>query len=166
MRRNIASLALLTVALFALVACEDDAGRPYLSFAGGGFIFNYRIGEAHYGFVLRPERRLPEGAVIEAELENPAGGPPFRSSLPVKSGQLQYVFQSPPVKGIQANREYTVTVRLYDPQSGADYARYGNVYRTNVDQASLPDKPLVVGPGYAKNPEVDYRDIIPDNPRR
>ncbi len=54
-----------------LAACGEDANAPYLSFAGGGFIFNYRNAEAFYGFVAKPLRTLPEGGVIEAQFEVP-----------------------------------------------------------------------------------------------
>ena len=60
-----------------LSACGEDASSPYLDFAGGGFIFNYRNAEAFYGFVAKPLRRLPEGAVIEARFDMPGNAAPF-----------------------------------------------------------------------------------------
>lgn len=148
-------LAILLMALVGLAACGDDEGKPYLAFAGGGFVFNYRIGEAFYGFVAKPERALPEGALIEARFENPAGGDPIVVSHPARSGQLTYSFQTPPLKGIVADRDYRVELSLLDPASGKVYAAYAKTFRTGVSQADLPDKPLVLGPAYTPNPEAD-----------
>ncbi len=61
----------LAAALF-LTACGEDPNAPYLNFAGGGFVFNYRNAEAFYGFVAKPVRTLPEGGSIEAQFEVPA----------------------------------------------------------------------------------------------
>jgi hypothetical protein len=155
----------LCLPLLLLAACGEDTSKPYLTFKGGGFVFNYRIGEAFYGFVAHPERRLPEGAVLEASFEDPAGGPPMIVAHPAQAGQLQYVFESPPVKGVKPDRKYNVELKVLDPKTGKAYASYSKAFYTSVDQASLPDKPLVVGPVYTPNPEVDPKHMIPDAPK-
>ena len=63
--------------LLALMGCKEDPNAPYLEFAGGGFIFNYRNAEAFYGFVAKPLRSLPEGSVIEAQFEVPNSATPY-----------------------------------------------------------------------------------------
>jgi hypothetical protein len=145
-------IILLTFALL-LAACGEDQNAPYLSFAGGGFIFNYRTAEAFYGFVAKPMRTLPEGGVIEAQFEVPGTQEPAVTREKVVSGKVQYTFQSPNLTGIQAKHDYRAVMRLIDAQ-GKEVARYEQNFRTDVDQANLPNQPLVVGPGYQKNPEL------------
>lgn len=146
--------ALLLLAALSLAGCGEDASKPYLVFAGGGFVYNYRIGEAFYGFVARPERTLPEGAVIEARFENPSGGDRIVVAQPAKAGQLQYSFKTPPLKGIRDGHDYQVELRVLNPETGGTYATYSKTFRTDVDQSTLPDKPLVLGPTYTPNPEA------------
>jgi hypothetical protein len=148
---------ILTLSL-TLAACGEEASSPYLEFAGGGFIFNYRNAEAFYGFVARPLRALPEGAVIEARLDMPAGAPPFVTAEKVVPGRLQYSFKTPSLTGIEKGREYKAVIRLIDGATGKELARYERSFHTDVDQASLPSKPLVVGPGYQRNPELPKSD--------
>lgn len=142
----------LTFALL-LAACGEDPNAPYLAFAGGGFVFNYRNAEAFYGFVAKPLRTLPEGGVIEAQFEVPNSSDPAVTREKVVQGQVQYSFQSPFLTGIEPKRDYKAVMRLIDAQ-GKEVARYEQKFHTDVDQATLPNQPLVVGPGYQKNPEL------------
>jgi hypothetical protein len=142
------------LALLLLIGCDEQKG-PYLSFAGGGFVVNYRIGEMYYGFVAKPERKLPEGSVIEARFEDPAGGAEIVVDTPVRSGQLQYMFRTPPLKGVKKDKEYRVEMRLLDKPQGTVLASLSRSFRSTADQSAIPDKPLVVGPGYMPNPEND-----------
>ena len=129
---------------------EDDG--PYLEFLGGGFVFNYRLAEAEYGFVVKRLRRIPDGAIIEARLENPAGGEPFVLRETAAWDRLEYVFRSPPVRGVQAGRDYRVEVRLLDPADRRVIATYARTLRSDVDQAVLPERAPVVGPGHQPAP--------------
>ena len=142
------SLALL------LAACNESESGPYLEYAGGGFIFNYRNAVAFYGFVARPLRTLPEGSVIEAQLEVPGSDKPFVLQEKTRTGQLQYSFKSPEIQGVVKDHPYKVVMRLIDP-AGKELARYEHSFKSDIDQSTMPDKPLVVGPGYQKNPELD-----------
>ena len=49
-------------------------------------------------------------------------------------------------------RRVAGSARLDD--AGKELARYERSFHTDVDQASLPSKPLVVGPGYEPNPDL------------
>lgn len=133
------------------MACSQDEG-PYLEFLGGGFVFNYRLAEAEYGFVVKRLRRIPEGTIVEARLENPAGGAPFVMRETATWDRLEYVFRSPPVRGVRAERDYRVEVRLIDPADGRVLAAYARAFRSDVDQAVLPERAPVVGPGYQAAP--------------
>jgi hypothetical protein len=142
------SLALL------LAACNESENGPYLEYAGGGFIFNYRNATAFYGFVARPLRDLPEGAVIEAQLELPGTDKPFIVQEKARSGQLQYSFKSPEIKGVAKDHHYKVVMRVLDPD-GKELARYEHGFKSDIDQSTMPAKPLVVGPGYQTNPDLN-----------
>lgn len=142
-RRVVAAVVagpLLTGALL-LGACDDnDAGKPYLSFAGGGFVFNYRVGEIYYGFVAKIERRLPEGSVVEARFENPAGGPPLVVTQSTASGRIDYSFRSPSLTGVKANRPYKAELLVIEPKTRKVLARYETTYKSSIDQSALPGR--------------------------
>lgn len=142
--------AVALAAGLALAACEDDTAKPHLEFAGGGFVFNYRNADHFYGFVARQRKPLPEGSILEARFEVPGGEETVR--LPAQPGQLQYSFKTGNLRGIVKDHPYRATLILRDGKTGAEIARYEKSFATSVDQASLPDKPLVVGPGYAEPP--------------
>ena len=150
-------IILLTLALF-LSGCGEDPNSPYLSFAGGGFVFNYRNAEAFYGFVAKPLRTLPEGGVIEAQFEVPGSPEPVITQEKVIPGKVQYKFKTPNLTGIVAKHDYKTVMRLIDAQ-GKEIARYEHKFHSDVDQAAMPDKPLVVGPGYQKNPELEQENL-------
>jgi hypothetical protein len=145
-------IAFLFLVLF-LTGCGEDPNAPYLAFAGGGFVFNYRNAEAFYGFVVRPVRTLPEDGVIEAQFEVPGKSEPAIVQEKVAKGQVQYSFKSPLLTGIVAKHDYNAVLRLIDAQ-GKEIARYEQKFHTDVDQSTLPDQPLVVGPGYQQNPDL------------
>ena len=145
-------IVLLFFAVF-LASCSEDPNAPYLSFAGGGFVFNYRNAEAFYGFVAKTVRTLPEGGVIEAQFEVPGKPEPAIVQEKVVTGQVQYSFKSPLLTGIVAKHDYKAVLRLIDGQ-GKEIARYEQNFHTNVDQSTLPNQPLVVGPGYQENPDL------------
>lgn len=140
------------VVTLLLVACSDNSDKPYIEFIGGGFIFNYRLAEADYGFVVKPVRRIPAGTILEAQFENPSGGEPFIVRDTAKFGRLQYVFRTPPVHGVKANHNYQVHLRLLDPANKHVIASYSRNFHSDVDQSILPESPPVVGPGYQRAP--------------
>lgn len=142
------NISALLLAAILLIACEDNSKTPYLEFAGGGFIFNYRYADAYYGFVVRPKKPLPEGSVLEARFEEPGGKSDYIVTAKTTPGQLQYMFRSDNLRGIVKGHDYKAAIRLVDGATGAEIARYERTFHADFDQASLPDKPLVVGPAY------------------
>jgi hypothetical protein len=159
---RIINLVLSLVLGLALAACNETDDRPYLVFAGGGFVFNYRIGQAFYGFVAKPKKAMPEDAMIEARFEVPGSDKPFIAQRAAQSGMLVYVFKTPPLTGIVKNHKYKVELRVIEAGTSKVLASYANSYFTHVDQKTLPDEPLVLGPGYAPNPEVDLSTLPAD----
>ena len=143
----------LLAAVALLAGCKEDASQPYLAYAGGGFVFNYRTADHYSGFVAKPVRPLPDGAIVEAEFEMPGDANKFVAREPAAFGRLQYMFRTPALRGIVKDKEYATVLRVV-AADGKELARYTHTFHTDVDQAALPDKPLTVGPGYTPNPEL------------
>ena len=143
--------------VFLVSACadpQDAEQKPYLEFEGGGFVYNYRIAEADYGFVAKVVRKLPANSRVEAEFENPAGGEPYVVVQEAHYRTKKYYFRTPPVSGIQAGKDYQVELRVVDEVSGQAIARYQRSFHADLDQAILPEQAPVVGPGYHTNPAL------------
>lgn len=153
-----AAIGLLLLLLMAALPACDEAGddEPYVEFAGGGFIFNYNLAQAYYGFVITANRSIPPGTIIEAQFEDPAGGPALPVQQIARAGGVEYSFRTPPVQGVKADRDYQVVLKLIDPESHDVIASYSKAFRSTADQDILPKKPLTVGPGYQANPESEY----------
>jgi len=148
--------AILWFCAVLLAACgEEGPDKPYVEFAGGGFVFNYNIAEAYYGFVARALRRIPEGTVLEAEFENPDGGDPLVVRHTAIAGRAEYVFRTPGVQGVEADRAYQVELRILESGTGKLLASYRKAFRSTADQAILPKVPTTIGPGYQLNPDSE-----------
>lgn len=146
------NLYLVLAALLLSTCFTDDGDKPYVEFIGGGFIFNYRLAQADYGFVAKPVRRIPDGTILEAVFENPGGGAPLVVRDIARWGRLQYVFRTPPVQGVKANHDYKVELRLLDPRDSHLLASYTRSFHAELDQSILPEVAPVVGPGYQRSP--------------
>ena len=152
-------VVVMLVLALGLVACDDSETpaepEPYLKIVGGGFIFNYRVADAFYGFIATPLRSLPEGSRLVAQFEDPAGGPPFIEQQDVGAKTLRYSFRSPPLQSIKAGQAYHVELRLIAAEDGALLETLTRSYTSQIGQEINPDKPLTVGPGYHPNPEAE-----------
>jgi len=126
------------IAALLLVSCGESDDTPYLEHLGGGFIFNYRVGDAFYGIVVKARRRLPDGSVIEAEFENPSGGKPFVLQQTASRGRTEYSFRTPALQGVKKDTPYRVTVRLRKTATGSVIAQFSHSYRSSLSQAALP----------------------------
>jgi hypothetical protein len=138
------------VLLLASVLAACTGSGDYLSTAGGGFIFNYRIAEATYGIALKPMRDLPPDAVIEATFENPSGGAPFVIRKEGPFNPTRIAFTTPPVEGVAKGKPYKVSVVLKDA-AGATLQMIEKTYVSDLDQSVIPSRPLAIGPGYQRN---------------
>ena len=153
--RLLAVACALLVPLFVVgwLTREDPAERPWLQILGGGFIFNYRVADVYYGFTAAVTRPLPTGSIVEAAFENPAGGPPLVVRQRVGGAEMTRLsLRSPPVRGVEAGRDYTVFVRVLD-RDGAHLLWSDELaFKSDISDAVVPEQPLTVGPGYARNP--------------
>ncbi|MDV6228676.1 hypothetical protein R2G56_20500 [Nitratireductor aquimarinus] len=154
----IAALALCAV-LFAVgwFTREDPADAPYLKILGGGFMFNYREAEIFYGFTAQVVRPLASGSIIEATFEDPAGGAPLVVSERVSTMTDRYALRTPPVRGVEAKKPYRVDIRVYDRAKTTLLWQEEHSYASQIADTVVPEKPLTIGPGYHRNPELDTR---------
>jgi len=144
---------LFSLGVVVLAACSSEESGPYFEIGGGGFIFNYRIAEATAGVIVVPKRTLPEDGTLKATFQNPSGGEPLVMVQEVSPTKKRYDFDTPPLTGVKAKTDYVMTVQLLDAE-GKEVFKAEKVLQSDLDQTVLPDKPLTVGPGYARNPEA------------
>jgi len=155
--RIVAAAVGLALLLFAIgwVTREDPAQKPYLAFTGGGFVFNFRLAEAFYGFTVQVQKPLQTGSIIEAEFENPEGGAPIVVSERVNARTTRYGLRSPGVRGVEAGKPYKVVVSLYDYRHEDLLERHEREYSSKIASTVLPEKALTTGPGYHRNPDAE-----------
>ncbi len=147
------SLPFALVACLPLAAC-DEPQDEYLEIKGGGFVFNYRIAEARYGFVAEALRDLPDGSLVVASFEDPGGGEPIRIEQRPYPGQHRFVFDTPPLYGVEAKRPYRASLEVVREADRHVVETHERTYASSVSQEVLPKAPLTIGPGYARNPDL------------
>jgi len=154
--RIAAGLVVLALVLIGigLYGRENPADKPYLVVAGGGFIFNYRVAEAFYGFTVNVQKPLEVGSIIQAQFEDPAGGPPFVEETRVNARTTHYSLRSPGVHNVNKGQPYEVVISLYDYTGKNLIERQTREFKSSLDSKIVPEKPLTIGPGYARNPEL------------
>lgn len=149
-------LVSLAAGLFAIgfLTREDVAEKPYLKIAGSGFIFNYRVADAYYGFTALVQKPVKNYSIIEARFEDPAGGPPHVVTSKLTPRSSRYGLRSPPLRGIEAGRPYRVSVRLVQNGDGAILFADAFTVTSQISDRIVPPAPLTIGPGYARNPRL------------
>ena len=147
------AVAVGALAVFFHFAEQRRATTTKLVFAGGGFLYNYRIAETRYGLSMRVVHPVPIGTLLEATFENPAGGDPFivTRSLGTEPGLVGV--ESPALPDVATGRDYAVVIRLRDRVTNEVLETHERRFRTNVDPSVMPKRPLTVGPGYHRNPD-------------
>jgi hypothetical protein len=137
MRRVLVLLALM------VAGCgEDDQPADYIKIAGGGLTFNYRYSEATMIVVGRQLTPPPKGSMLEALFDIPGEKARDVVSRPFMAGKLTYKLESKVLSGIKKGVPLKVTLRVVDP-AGKELDRAETEYVSDVDQSTLPLKPLV-----------------------
>ena len=147
------SLFLALPLALLLAACQRETGPDPLKLTGKMFVFNYRLAYATYLVTLEQTEPLPEGAMVKAAFENPAGGAALTLERRIFPRLPRVVLESPDVTCVKKNRPYRVTIVLVGPD-GDTLQTLETQVTSDLDQSILPAKALVVGPAYDKNPEV------------
>jgi hypothetical protein len=146
-----ALLGAFLLPLLLLGACRD-AGQLF-EITGRLVVFNYRVATVTYLVTLKPIQPIGEGQAVVASFENPAGGTPLVMRQKLFAGHQKLTIESPPLECVVKDRPYKVSIRIED----ADGVLLQDIETTMVssqDESMLPDRPLVVGPGYDPNPEL------------
>ncbi len=131
--------------LGALVAAgcgEDRQSTDYIKIAGGGLTFNYRYSQATMVVVGRQVTPPPEGSSLEALFDIPGEAARDVVSRPFMPGKLTYKLESKYLTGIKKGVPLKVTLRVVDA-TGKELDRAETQYTSDVDQSTLPSKPLV-----------------------
>lgn len=142
---------LLVFLLLLLGACRDTG--QLFEITGRLVVFNYRVATVTYLLTLKPMQPIGEGQAAVTSFENPAGGTPLVVRQKLFVGHQKLTIESPPLECVVKDRPYKVSIRI----EGADGALLQAIETTMVssqDESMLPDRPLVVGPGYDPNPEL------------
>ncbi|MCA0431979.1 MAG: hypothetical protein LCH46_01840 [Proteobacteria bacterium] len=140
-RRFLSALAIAALAS-PLAGCGDDGPPDYLAIAGGGITFNYRYSQATMVVVGKQLTPMPEGARVEALFDIPGAKDREVVSRPVMKGKLTYKLESSYLTGIRKGEPLKVTLRLV-AADGQELDRVETQYTSDVDQSTLPSKPLV-----------------------
>ncbi|UIJ71021.1 hypothetical protein [Aurantimonas sp. HBX-1] len=152
----VGALGLLAILVaIGLAVREPVADKPYLKIAGAGFIFNYRVAEVFYGFTAEVQKPVRNMSLLEAEFEDPGGGPPIRVSERLNPRTKRYSLRTPPIRGVEKDRPYRVTVRLIQNGDNAVLFQDEFTVTSQMADAVVPEQPLTVGPGYARNPALE-----------
>ena len=147
------AVAVGALAVFFHFAEQRRATTTKLVFAGGGFLYNYRIPETRYGLSMRVVHPVPIGTLLEVTFENPADGDPFIVSRSLGSDTSLVGVESPALPDVATGRDYAVVIRLRDRVTNEVLETHERQFRTNIDPSVMPKKPLTVGPGYHRNPD-------------
>lgn len=146
--------AVLALGAIALSACrESGKAGEHFEVSGKLFVFNYRNAVATYLVTLRPLKPIGNGQTAVATFENPAGGAPLVVRQKIWPHNEKLVLESPPLECVAKDRVYVVSIRIEGPD-GTLMQKIETEMRSTQDQTDLPDRPLVVGPGYMPNPEL------------
>lgn len=145
------------LAAMMLSSCQREGKDSIAEVSGRLFVFNYRVATATYLVTLKRIAPVAEHSAIEAEFENPRGGPPLSLEKQIFPAADRIVLESPHVQCVRKDQPYAVTIRLKGPD-GAVLQTIETSVTSDTDQSILPRKPLVVGPGYARNPDVFHAD--------
>ena len=137
-----------------LATREDIASKPYLKIAGSGFMFNYRVADAFYGFTAVVQKPVKAYSQIVARFEDPAGGPPIEISQVVTPRSDRYGIRTPPLHGIEKDKPYKVSVRLVQNGDEAVLFTESFTVASMMSDAVMPPEPLTIGPGYTRNPHL------------
>ncbi len=149
--------AAFLLCLIGVAACrESGAEGEFYAVSGKLFIFNYRVARATYLVTLRPLKPMRDGDVAVAVFEDPAGGSPIEVRQKIWPRLDKVSLESPPVHCVRKDRPYQVSIRI-EAANGAVRQTIATTMTSSEDQTRLPDKPLVVGPFYTPNPEVNDR---------
>ncbi len=164
MMRHVRCLSAVVALLAGLAACAEPP-KDYLELTGKVFLFNVRLADATIVVTLRKLKDATAGASLVTDFEDPAGGEPLRVTQKIWPGP-NITIESPSLTCIVKGKPYAITIQLVD-QSGTELQKIATTLASELGQEALPDRPLVVGPGYDANPALagHANGKLPDRPQ-
>jgi hypothetical protein len=150
--RVVAAIVVIVVGMIA--GCREQTGDDYVRLTGKIFVFNYRIAEASYLVTLAKLKPTPEGARVIGQFDNPAGGRKVLIDKKIWVNNDRIVLESEALRCVVKDRPYQFTIDILD-QDGAKLQTISGSIISTLDQSILPDRPLVVGPAYTPNPDLE-----------
>ena len=101
-----------------------------------------------------PLQPVEDGQTAVASFEDPAGGEAIVVRKKIWPNMAKTTIESPPLRCVVKDRPYKVSIRIEGPD-GAVRQTIETTMASSEDQSLLPDRPLVVGPLYTPNPELE-----------
>ena len=138
------------LAALMLGACQREA-EDYVSVNGKVFIFNVKLARAFYMLTLNRLEATPDNAVVTAEFEDPAGGPWLVTQQKVFPKMTRIDLQSPDVNCVVTGKPYKIKITVRDAE-GTTLQTIETTLNSTLDQTMLPERALVDGPAYDRNP--------------
>jgi hypothetical protein len=150
-----AFLALALLGLLGVSACRESGGEgEYFRIDGKIFVFNYREARATYLVNLAPLQPVEDGQTAVVSFEDPAGGEPLVVRQKIWPKMPKTTIESPALRCVVKHRPYAISISIEGPDGSVRQTIETTLASTD-DQSILPDKPLVVGPLYTPNPELE-----------
>jgi hypothetical protein len=135
-----------------LAACQREP-EDYITIKGKVFIFNIRVARAFYMLTLNRLPTTPDDAVVVVEFEDPAGGPPLIREQKVFPKMTRIDLQSPDVNCVVTGKAYKIKITLKSAD-GEELQTIDTTLNSTLDATMLPEKALVLGAKYDRNPEA------------
>ncbi|UVC10656.1 hypothetical protein IHQ71_08755 [Rhizobium sp. TH2] len=135
-----------------LSACQREP-EDYITIKGKVFIFNIRVARAFYMLTLNRLPTTPDDAVVVAEFEDPSGGPPLIKKQKVFPKMTRIDLQSPDVNCVVTGKAYKIKITLKSAD-GEELQTIDTTLNSTLDETMLPEKALVLGAKYDRNPEA------------
>ncbi|MDB5554243.1 MAG: hypothetical protein JWL86_4227 [Rhizobium sp.] len=135
-----------------LSACQREA-EDYITIKGKVFIFNIRVASAFYMLTLNRLPITPDDAVVVVEFEDPAGGPPLVKEQKVFPKMTRIDLQSPDLNCVVTGKAYKIKITLKSAD-GEELQTINTTLNSTLDETMLPEKALVLGAKYDRNPEA------------
>lgn len=158
---RLVALLCLCLLMIGLTGCQREEARQLIAIKGKIFIFNVRLARAYAEITLTRQNGVPDGAMVVARFENPAGGPALQSAQKIFPAMTRIDLQSPDMACIVKDRPYAITITLAGPD-GRTLQTIETTLSSSLDQTVLPTEALVTGPAYDANPAA----LAPDGTYR
>jgi hypothetical protein len=72
------------------------------------------------------------------------------------------MLRTPALKGIKKNIPYKVVVEILDKPGGHVIEHLEKTIKSDIDQSTIPQEPMLIGPGYTLNPNQNVVKIPPE----